>query len=203
MNAVVCVTDTFSQRNQGMSVDEALEAWAQIAEGARRAGLGASLTLSAAFGCPFEGEIDVQRVLDVARRGAEAGPDEVALGDTIGVAVPSQVRTTFEALGEALPGVPLRMHAHNTRNTGYASAVAALEAGADRLDASVGGIGGCPFAPNATGNIATEDLTYLLRREGEDPGLDLDALSETAVWIGERLGRTVPGLLSRAGDFPA
>lgn len=201
-NVVVVATETFSQRNQGASVDEMLAAWERIAARARDAGLRTSVTLSASFGCPFEGEVDPRRVVELAARVAEAGPDEIALADTIGVAVPTQVTAVVTRVAERVGEVPLRCHFHNTRNTGFANVVAALDAGVEALDASVGGIGGCPFAPAATGNIATEDLIYLLDRMGVDHGVSLAWTSDTARWIGEQLGTTVPGLLSRAGPFP-
>ena len=201
-NVVVVVSDTFSRRNQGASVGEMLAAWDRIAGRARAAGLRTSVTLSAAFGCPFEGEVDPARVVDLATRVAAAGPDEIALADTIGVAVPPQVADLVARVTERVEGVPLRCHFHNTRNTGFANVVAALEAGVVALDASVGGIGGCPFAPEATGNIATEDLIYLLDRMGVDHGVSLAATSRIAEWVGVQLGMTVPGLLSRAGPFP-
>ena len=156
-----------------------------------------------AFGCPYEGEVAVERVVDVARRTAEAGADEVALADTIGVAVPTDVTERMAAVAAAVgAGVALRAHFHNTRNTGLANAYAAVEAGVRVLDASLGGVGGCPFAPGATGNIPTEDLAYLLARMGVDTGLDLEALTAMVPWIEERLGKRVPGLLAKAGPFP-
>ena len=203
VNVVVVATETFSRRNQGVGVEDMLGAWERIARRARDAGLRTSVTISAAFGCPFEGEVSPQRVVDVARRVVAAGPDEIALAATIGVGVPPQVSGLVHQVREAVGTVPLRAHFHNTRNTGFANVVAALDAGVAALDASVGGIGGCPFAPAATGNIATEDLVYLLDRMGIDHGVDLRQASQTAEWIGGRLGMTVPGLLSRAGPFPA
>ena len=202
VNVVVVATETFSQRNQGVGVDGMLDAWQRIARRARDAGLRTSVTISAAFGCPFEGEVPAQRVVEIADRAATAGPDEIALADTIGVGVPPQVTGLVRAVREEVGGIPLRCHFHNTRNTGFANVVAALGAGVAALDASVGGIGGCPFAPAATGNIATEDLIYLLDRMGVTHGVDLELASRTAEWIGDQLGSTVPGLLSRAGPFP-
>jgi hydroxymethylglutaryl-CoA lyase len=202
VNVVVVATETFSQRNQGVGVDGMLDAWQRIARRARDAGLRTSVTISAAFGCPFEGEVPAQRVVEIADRAATAGPDEIALADTIGVGVPPQVTGLVRAVREEVGGIPLRCHFHNTRNTGFANVVAALDAGVAALDASVGGIGGCPFAPAATGNIATEDLIYLLDRMGVTHGVDLELASRTAEWIGDQLGSTVPGLLSRAGPFP-
>jgi hydroxymethylglutaryl-CoA lyase len=202
VNVVVVATETFSQRNQGVGVDGMLDAWQRIARRARDAGLRTSVTISAAFGCPFEGEVPAQQVVEIADRAATAGPDEIALADTIGVGVPPQVTGLVRAVREEVGGIPLRCHFHNTRNTGFANVVAALDAGVAALDASVGGIGGCPFAPAATGNIATEDLIYLLDRMGVTHGVDLELASRTAEWIGDKLGSTVPGLLSRAGPFP-
>jgi hydroxymethylglutaryl-CoA lyase len=202
VNVVVVATETFSQRNQGVGVDGMLDAWQRIARRSRDAGLRTSVTISAAFGCPFEGEVPAQRVVEIADRAATAGPDEIALADTIGVGVPPQVTGLVRAVREEVGGIPLRCHFHNTRNTGFANVVAALDAGVAALDASVGGIGGCPFAPAATGNIATEDLIYLLDRMGVTHGVDLELASRTAEWIGDQLGSTVPGLLSRAGPFP-
>jgi hydroxymethylglutaryl-CoA lyase len=162
----------------------------------------AQVTVSAAFGCPFEGEIAVERVVQVVQRVAEARPFEIALADTIGVGVPTQVGELVGRVREAVPGIPLRCHFHNTRNTGFANVYAALQAGVRTFDASLGGIGGCPFAPAATGNIATEDLLYLLHRAGYSTGISLDAAIETAKWLQEQLGRTVPGMLAKAGGFP-
>jgi len=201
-NVVVVVSETFSRRNQGAGVDDMLTAWERIAARAQAAGLRTSVTLSASFGCPFEGEVDPARVVDIAARVAEAGPDELALADTIGVAVPPQVTDLVARVADRVGPVPLRCHFHNTRNTGFANVVAALDAGVGALDASVGGIGGCPFAPEATGNIATEDLIYLLDRMGVDHGVSLVDASRVATWVGEQLDMTVPGLLSRAGPFP-
>jgi hydroxymethylglutaryl-CoA lyase len=202
INAVVVASDTFNRRNQGVSTDESLAAWAGMAAAAHEAGVRASLTIAAAFGCPFEGEVDPDHVLRIAERALASGPDELALADTIGVGVPRQVRTLVGGVRELDTEVPLRLHLHNTRNTGYANALAGIEAGVAALDASLGGIGGCPFAPNATGNIATEDLVYLLERSGVATELDLDRLNVEAAWLGEQLGTTVPGQLSRAGTFP-
>ncbi|MCY1136807.1 hydroxymethylglutaryl-CoA lyase [Actinoplanes sp. Pm04-4] len=206
VNVVVVATDTFSKRNQGVPTAEAAAAWSRIAARAREAGLRTTVTVAAAFGCPFEGEVPVSRVRSVIEACAAARPDELALADTIGVGVPVQVRALHKAAAEAAPGVPLRWHFHNTRNTGYANALAAAElAGSDpvALDSSAGGIGGCPFAPNATGNIATEDLLYLLHRNGFDTGVAVDPLLPLGERLGELLGHQVPGQLARAGLFPS
>ncbi len=203
VNVVVVSTDAFSERNSGMPTAEAVAMAGRVAALVSTEGRAVSVTLAAAFGCPFSGEVGVDRVAELARQCAVDGVGEIALADTIGVGVPADVRARVAAVRAAVPShVRLRAHFHNTRNTGYANAVAAVDEGLDVLDASIGGIGGCPFAPNATGNIATEDLVYLLHRSGLPTGLDLALLQDSAVWVGEQLGKTVPGLLSRAGDFP-
>jgi len=193
-------TESFNRRNQNASVEDSLAAAIRIAEEAHEGGLRSSVTISVAFGCPFEGRVDEGRVVGLAERVAEGRPDTVVLADTIGVAVPSQVRRLVTRATELAS--PVGAHFHNTRNTGYANALAALEAGASTLDASVGGLGGCPFAPRATGNIATEDLVYLLEGEGVETGIDLDALVEVPAWLESVLGRTLEGQLYRAGVFP-
>jgi hydroxymethylglutaryl-CoA lyase len=198
----VVASDTFNQRNQGVTTDESIAAWLEIAAKARAVGLRYQVTVAAAFGCPFEGEVPIERVVEIARRVAEAQPIEIAVADTIGVAVPTHVTELITRLREALPGMPLRGHFHNTRNTGLANAYAAVAAGVSTLDASIGGIGGCPFAPAATGNIPTEDLVYLLSRMGVDTGVDLERLITTAHWLEDHLGRPVPGALSKSGSFP-
>jgi isopropylmalate/homocitrate/citramalate synthase len=191
------VTETFARRNQNTTVEEAARAAEDIIKGTD---LKVTATVSVAFGCPFEGPVDAGLVIEHAHRMAEAGADEVILADTIGVGVPKQVR---ELLPRALEGgKPVGLHLHNTRNTGYACALAGLEHGATIFDASVGGLGGCPFAPRATGNIATEDLIYLLHGEGVETGVDLDALIGVAEWLSGVLDRPLPGLLQRAGNFP-
>lgn len=199
---VVVSTDTFSRRNQGTSTEEGLRLWLEVAGLAHDAGIRPTVTLAAAFGCPFEGEVGPGRVTELVRRVADAGPAEIALADTIGVGVPTQV-TDLVARARQVTEAPLRFHFHNTRNTGYANAAAAVAAGVTTLDASCGGIGGCPFAPAATGNVATEDLGYLLDGMGYRTGLDLPEAARTGTWIGERLGTRVPALLGRAGTFPA
>jgi hydroxymethylglutaryl-CoA lyase len=203
VNAVVAVTDTFSRKNQNMSTEEAMRDALSVIADARSAGLFTTLTLSAVFGCPFEGEVPVERVVGLAAEAAGAGVQELALGDTIGVGVPGQVRDMTARVRDAVgPSLPLRYHFHNTRNTGFANAYAAVLDGVTVLDASAGGIGGCPFAPKATGNIATDDLVYLLERMGYRTGFDLPALLPTAAYLSEQLGHEVPALLPRAGTFP-
>jgi hydroxymethylglutaryl-CoA lyase len=198
----VMASDTFNRRNQGVSTEESIAAWREIAAAARVAGIRAQVTISTAFGCPFEGEVPVARVVEVARRVAEAGPHEIALADTIGVGVPAQVAELVGRVREAVPGIRMRCHFHNTRNTGLANAYAAVQAGVATLDASLGGIGGCPFAPAATGNIATEDLVYMLERSGYRTGVSLEAAIEASKWLQQTLGRPVPGMLVKAGGFP-
>jgi hydroxymethylglutaryl-CoA lyase len=200
---VVVATDTFNLRNQGATTAESTAAWLDMARAAKAAGLRAQVTISAAFGCPFEGEVAPTRVVALAEALAEGEPVEIAVADSIGAGVPGQVTDLVARLKAALPGMPLRCHFHNTRNTGIANAYAAVEAGVDTLDASIGGIGGCPFAPAATGNIPTEDLLYMLARMGIDTGVELARTIATARWLEERLGRKVPGLLTKAGAFPA
>ena len=202
-NLVVCASDGFGIRNQGASVAEQVATMVRIAE--RRAAEGGpvlSMTISVAFGDPFDGEVSEAQVAAIAGEAARAGIGEIALGDTIGVADPWTVRRRIEAVRKVAPEARIRMHFHNTRNTGLANVYASLEAGVDVIDASTGGIGGCPFAPDATGNIATEDLVYMLERAGIETGLDLGRLSETARWVGEKLGKDVPSALTRAGVFP-
>jgi len=193
------VTESFNRRNQNASVEESLAAAGSIVARAQDDGIAIAITLSVAFGCPFEGRVDEGRVLDLAERVAANGPDAIVLADTIGVAVPAQVHRLVERV--LALGVPVGGHFHDTRSTGYANALAALEAGATVLDASVGGLGGCPFAPRATGNVATEDLVYLLHGQGVETGIDLDALIGVAEWLEGVLGRQLPGHVYRAGAF--
>jgi len=203
IDVVVVATDTFCQRNQGMSTAEACETAAELVAEARAAGVSSTITVGASFGCPFEGEVPTDRLREVVQRVVDAGADELALADTIGVAVPSDVKARLGLARElAGPDMPLRVHLHDTRHTGVANAVAAVESGVATLDASIGGAGGCPFAPNATGNVATEDLVYLFDRMGIASGLDLASTTATAAWLEERLGRPLPGALLRAGAFP-
>lgn len=204
VDVVVVATDTFCRRNQNMSTAEACDEAAVLVERARQAGVFTTVTVAASFGCPFEGEVSESRLGEVVRRVADMGPDELALADTIGVGVPPEV-TARIGLARRLvgPDTPLRLHLHDTRHTGVANAVAALHAGVATLDASIGGAGGCPFAPAATGNVATEDLVYLFDRMGISTGLDLDSIIAATAWLQERLGVTLPGALLRAGGFPA
>lgn len=195
----LAVSEEFNQRNAGASTEESAAVGERIVARAREDGIRATATLGTAFGCPFEGRIEPAWVLALAARFVEAGADEIVFADTVGVGVPRQVR---ELVGEGVRlGVPVGVHLHNTRNTGIANAFAAVEAGATVLDASVGGLGGCPFAPRATGNIATEDLVYLLHGEGVETGIDLDALVDVAQWLEGVLGRELEGMVYRAGVF--
>ena len=192
VNFTLAATETFNRRNANQSLAEAQAAGDRILE---RSDLPVTVTVSCSFGCPFEGRVDPEVVARIAERFAERA--EIVLADTIGVAVPSQVRSLVEQT--QANGV----HLHNTRNTGYANALAALDAGATLLDASCGGLGGCPYAPRATGNIATDDLVYLLDGEGIETGVDLDALVATSEWLETILGRRLEGYVYRAGPFPA
>ena len=193
------VTETFARRNQNTTVADATRLAGRLVERARLDGVRVSITLSAAFGDPFEGRVEQGHVLDIAGKVAVANPDEIVLADTIGVGVPNQVRELVE--GALTFGTTVGCHFHDTRNTGIANAAAAVESGATVLDASVGGTGGCPFAPRATGNIATEDLVYLLHGMGHETGIDLEALIEVAEWLAHQLGKELPGQVYKAGTF--
>jgi hydroxymethylglutaryl-CoA lyase len=199
---VVVASDSFGQRNQGQTVAEGITANIEMLRLARREGLIPQVMISAAFGCPFEGAVPMQRVLDMASALASAEPVELALADTIGVAAPAQVGDLFGALRETLPKeIRLRAHFHNTRGTGIANAWAAYQAGVRVLDSSVAGLGGCPFAPKATGNIATDDLVFMLRQSGIDCGVDLSGIIATTHWMEALLGRPLPSMVARAGDI--
>ncbi len=207
VNVSVAATNGFGLKNQGLDLEGQQAMLAEIM--ARRhnadpadAAPRLSVTLSCVWGCPFDGEVSVEQVSELVGRIAALGVDEIGLADTIGAGDPWAVTRKVEAARKVAGDARLRLHFHDTRNTGLANAYAAVEAGVDILDASVGGIGGCPFAPGATGNIATEDLVYMLERAGFSTGYDLDALIRTALWIGERLGRPAPSALSRAGNWP-
>jgi isopropylmalate/homocitrate/citramalate synthase len=192
LHFTLAATEAFNQRNANRSIDESVEELARI-----RTDSPVSVSISVSFGCPFEGEVDPQKVLRLAERVTEAGADEVVFADTIGVGVPRQVRELLE--GASGLGVPVGLHLHDTRNTALANAYEALEAGTTVFEASVGGLGGCPFAPRATGNVATEDLIYLFHGEGLETGIDLDALVSVAEWLEGVLGRPLPGRVYRAG----
>ncbi len=198
---VVVASETFSMRNQGRGIADTLDGWRQIEPLARAGGRRRNILVAAAFGCPFEGRVAEAAVLEIVDSIAEIGADEIGLADTIGVGTPRQVGDLFAGAHARLDALPLRAHFHDTRNTGIANAVAALGAGASILDSSCGGIGGCPFAPRATGNIATEDLVYLLDGMGVASGIDGRALAALDPWLAELLGHAVPGSLGKAGWF--
>jgi hydroxymethylglutaryl-CoA lyase/(R)-citramalyl-CoA lyase len=191
LNVTFAATESFNRANGNASLEEAVERVDAILAAATEP---ATVTISVCFGCPFEGRVDPGVVAELAAR--FKGRAEVVLADTIGVATPSKVRSLIERTGAEC------FHGHNTRNTGYANCLAALEAGARLLDASVGGLGGCPYAPRATGNVATEDLVYLLEGEGVETGVDLDALIAVSAWLESLLGRTLEGYVYRAGPWP-
>ncbi|WP_411341458.1 hydroxymethylglutaryl-CoA lyase [Sphingopyxis sp. J-6] len=199
----VCVTsDTFGIRNQGQSSGESLAAAMEIVALAKAAGRSGQITIATAFGCPFEGEIAIARVVEMAKRAADARPREIALADTIGVGVPSQVSEMVGRVRDAVGDLPVRVHFHNTRGTGLANVWAAVAAGAATVDASLGGLGGCPFAPGAAGNVATEDVVYMLERSGIATGLDLPHAVDAANWFTGVMGRPLPAMVSRAPAFP-
>jgi hydroxymethylglutaryl-CoA lyase len=198
----VVASDTYNQRNQGVPTAESVKAWLEIAKAARAAGIRANVMISSAFGCPYEGEMPLRRVLELVDQVLEGEPVELGLADSIGVGVPGQVLEMIAAVRERARGVPIRCHFHNTRNTGLANAQAAIDAGVDSLDASIGGIGGCPFAPAATGNIPTDDLLYMLDRSGVATGVSLPKIIETSQWLQAQLGRGTPAMLPKAGIFP-
>ena len=198
----VVASDTYNQRNQGVPTKESVKAWLDIAREARSAGMRANVMVSSAFGCPFEGEVPLRRVLELVEQVLPGEPVELGIADSIGVGVPAQVTEMIGAIREIAPSLPIRCHFHNTRNTGLANAQAALDAGTTSLDASIGGIGGCPFAPAATGNIPTDDLLYMLERSGVVTGISLESIVETSKWLQQQLGRSTPAMLPRAGIFP-
>jgi hydroxymethylglutaryl-CoA lyase len=198
----VVASDTYNQRNQGVPTIESIKAWLDIAKDAKAAGIRANVMVSSAFGCPFEGEVPLSRVLDIVDQIMVGDPVELGIADSIGVAVPNQVTELIGAVKERAPNVPIRCHFHNTRNTGLANAQAALDAGVASLDASIGGIGGCPFAPAATGNVPTDDMLYMFDRSGVNTGVSLEKIIETSNWLAEQLGRGVPAMLPKAGIFP-
>jgi hydroxymethylglutaryl-CoA lyase len=202
LGAVCAASDGFAMRNQGQSSDESLAMCCEVVRLARQEGRRGQITISTAFGCPFDGEVDPQRVVDMAVIAAAAGPVEVAIADTIGLAGPGNVADLVARVRAAIQPLPVRVHFHNTRNAGLANVWAAVNAGAKMVDASLGGLGGCPFAPRATGNVPTEDVVYMLERSGYRTGLDIDRLIEASQWLAGGMGRQLPGMLSKAGNFP-
>lgn len=199
----VVASDTFCRRNQNMGSDDSLAAFAAVAPMVGQAGRQLTGVIATAYGCPFEGEIAPARIAQMAEALRRAGADRIVLADTIGVAAPRDIARVHDACRDALDGIAWGVHLHNTRNTGYANLMTALERGAGIIDASIGGLGGCPFAPRATGNIATEDVNYLLHREGIDTGLDHDRLALLVEWLAERVPDKITGQLTRAGWFGA
>ncbi len=200
---VVVATDSYNRKNQGVDTDVSVRAWGKIAARAGQNGVRANVMISSAFGCPYEGEVKVERIVELAKQVIEAGPAELGIADSIGVAVPSQVSELLGRVRDAIGDLPMRCHFHNTRNIGLANAQAAVNSGVTYLDASIGGIGGCPFAPAATGNIPTDDLLYLLDRSGVETGVSLAKIVEVSHWLEQELGRSVPAMLPKAGIFPS
>jgi hydroxymethylglutaryl-CoA lyase len=203
LGAVSVATDQFAIANQGQSCEESVEAAKSIVAMAKAAGLTGQITLSASFGCPYEGEVSEDRVVDLAKKLAEAEPLELALADTIGVGNPAQVSRLVTRTIEAIAPIPVRVHFHNTRGTGLANVWAAIEAGATRVDAAIGGLGGCPFAPGAAGNVCSEDVIYMLDRAGIATGMDLATLVQTSAWLSEIMKRKLPGMVAQAPPFPS
>lgn len=202
LGAVAVATDAFAMANQGQTSDESVESAKDIITMAKAAGLTGQATIGAAFGCPFEGMVGEERVVAMAQRLAQAGPVEVALADTIGVADPAHVARLVARVAQAIHPLPVRVHFHNTRNTGLANVWAAVNAGASVVDASLGGLGGCPFAPGAAGNVPSEDVVYMLERAGIDTGMNLERLVSASAWLSGVIGRRLPGMVAQAPPFP-
>jgi hydroxymethylglutaryl-CoA lyase len=202
LGAVVVSTDQFAMANQGQTSAESVAVAQEIVKRANAIDLTAQATIAASFGCPFEGEVPEDRVVEIAKRIAEAWPVEVALADTIGVANPAHVASLVGKVREAIAPLPVRVHFHNTRGTGLANVWAAVNAGAEVVDAALGGLGGCPFAPGAAGNVASEDVVYMLERSGVNTGMDLTKLVGASSWLSEIMGRKLPGMVAQAPPFP-
>ncbi len=202
LGAVAVSTDSFAMANQGQTSDGSVDAAKEIIALSQAAGKTGQVTIGASFGCPFEGEVAQDRVVAMAVALADAGPVEIGLADTIGVGNPAQVSALVAKVRAAVPHIPVRVHFHNTRGTGLANVWAAIGAGAVTVDASIGGLGGCPFAPGAAGNVSTEDVVYMLERAGVRTGLDLSALVSANHWLGEIMQRTLPGMVAKAPPFP-
>ena len=199
---VIVSTDTYNMKNQNVVTQQSIDNWLDIASSAKSAGIRTSVVIACSFGCPYEGEVDPEHIASIAEQILKGEPDVIGLADSVGVAVPNQVKTTFALIKDLAPTIPLRTHLHNTRNTGLANAAAAVEAGVTIIDASTGGIGGCPFAPKATGNIPTDDLLYMLDRSGIETGVNLKEIVKTTDWLENQLGRSVPAMVPKAGIFP-
>ena len=202
INCAVVASDAFNQRNQGATTEETMTVIEELTRQAQAAGMDMGVTISAAFGCPFEGEVPKERVARLAQRLAALGYEEISLADTIGAAGPSDVTALLRRLRQLEPELRLRCHFHNTRNTAVANAYAALQEGVRSFDASCGGVGGCPFAPAATGNVGTEDLLYMINRMGLETGIDITKIIATAKWLEGPLQTTMPAMVTRAGLFP-
>ena len=199
---VIVSTDTYNMKNQNVVTQQSIDNWLDIASSAKSAGIRTSVVIACSFGCPYEGEVDPEHIASIAEQILKGEPDVIGLADSVGVAVPNQVKTTFALIKDLAPTIPLRTHLHNTRNTGLANAAAAVEAGVSIIDASTGVIGGCPFAPKATGNIPTDDLLYMLDRSGIETGVNLKEIVKTTDWLETQLGRPVPAMVPKAGIFP-
>lgn len=202
VNCAVVASDAFNQRNQGATTEETMAVIETLTQQAQAAGMGMGVTISAAFGCPFEGEVPKERVARLAQRLAALGYEEISLADTIGAAGPSDVTALLRRIRQLEPELRLRCHFHNTRNTAVANVYAALQEGVRSFDASCGGVGGCPFAPAATGNVGTEDLLYMIHRMGLETGIDITKIIATAKWLEGPLQTTMPAMVTRAGLFP-
>lgn len=203
LGAICSASDTFGERNQGQNAAHSLASACEIVKLARADGRRAQISIAVAFGCPFEGYVDMQKVVDIASAAANAQPLEIGLADTVGVGAPGPVGELVARVRQAVAPLPVRVHFHNTRNTGLANVWSAIGHGASVVDASIGGLGGCPFAPQATGNVPSEDVVYMLHQSGIKTGLNLAALIETSQWLSKVIGKPLPGMLARAGDFPA
>jgi len=199
---VIVSTDTYNMKNQNVVTQESIDNWLRIASDAKSAGIRTNVIIACSFGCPYEGEVDPELIASIAEKVLEGEPNILGLADSVGVAVPNQVKKTFSLIKELAPNIPLRTHLHNTRNTGLANAAAAIEAGVTIIDASTGGIGGCPFAPKATGNIPMDDLLYLLDRSGIETGVNLKKIVSNSEWLEEKLEHSVPAMVPKAGIFP-
>ncbi|MBT3993202.1 MAG: hydroxymethylglutaryl-CoA lyase [Gammaproteobacteria bacterium] len=199
---VIVSTDTYNMKNQNVVTQESIDNWLRIASDAKSAGIRTNVIIACSFGCPYEGEVDPEMIASIAEKVLQGEPNILGLADSVGVAVPNQVKKTFSLIKELAPTIPLRTHLHNTRNTGLANAAAAIEAGVSIIDASTGGIGGCPFAPKATGNIPMDDLLYMLDRSGIKSGVDLKKIVQTSEWLENKLEHSVPAMVPKAGIFP-
>jgi len=199
---VIVSTDTYNMKNQGVVTQQSIDNWLEISAEAKASGIRTNVLIACSFGCPYEGEVDPEHIALIAEKVLEGSPDIIGLADSVGVAVPNQIKKTFSLVKELAPNLPLRTHLHNTRNTGLANAAAAIDAGVTIIDSSTGGIGGCPFAPKATGNIPTDDLLYMLNRSGVETGVDLNQVVDNSEWLETKLGRAVPAMVPKAGIFP-